>query len=520
MKFNLKYFAVILGTVFLAGCDGDFEELNKDPNSATADRFNPSYLFTTAQLYTARGDENATLYYASCFVQHFASLSNVGIFDHHGDKYVYHKGNNELLWKTTFNPSTGPAVLLEDVLQLSKDKPEFNNLVQMARIWKTIVYHRLTDMYGDIPYSEAGKGYYEQLYKPKYDAQRDIYYHMLSELEDATAKIDLSGNTFAQADIVYKGNLARWKKLGYSMMLRLGMRLSKVEPDVARTWVSKAFTGGVFTSNEDDLFVKFTDATGTNATLSNGQSMTITIGAAPGKIAATYFNYLKNTNDPRLKHTAAVYTNPFDQSTIITDPARQKGLPNGLDRITLPNDPSFDPSRPEQEHQYSGARRDVYGRLDGPRMLLTNAEVQLMLAEAVVRGWISGDAESYYKAGVAAGMKQLRTYSESANISDAEINAYLAANPFAADSEGRLELINTQYWIATFLNGYESFANVRRSGYPKLTPINYPDNETGGKFPGRLRYPEDEAVLNEDNYFAAVAIQGTDNFITKVWWDK
>ncbi|HYH56089.1 MAG TPA: SusD/RagB family nutrient-binding outer membrane lipoprotein, partial [Anseongella sp.] len=202
--------------------------------------------------------------------------------------------------------------------------------------------------------------------------------------------------------------------------------------------------------------------------------------------------------------------------------AIQKGLPNGLDWNSLENDPSYDPDQPGQEHQYSGINRSVYGKLDGERMFITHAEVLFMLAEAAVRGWIGGDAGQLYSEGVAAAMKNLQNYDPSAAISEAEISEYLGNHPFvgAGNSEEALEQINTQYWAATFLNGYEAFANVRRSGYPALTPVNYPDNETGGLFPGRLRYPEDEPVLNEEHYKEAVARQGADNFITRVWWDK
>lgn len=139
-----------------------------------------------------------------------------------------------------------------------------------------------------------------------------------------------------------------------------------------------------------------------------------------------------------------------------------------------------------------------------------------------MRNWISGDAAAYYQTGVHSAMKNLSIYDQSAIISDAEIDTYLANNPFVGtqDTEAALEQINTQYWAATFLNGYEAFSNVRRSGYPKLVPVNYPDNETGGLFPRRLRYPEDEAVLNTENYREAVSRQGTDNYITRLWWDK
>lgn len=511
------------GLLLLAACDKGFEVLNKDPNAVTGEKFNPAYLFTTGQYNTAKGDEGNSLNYAEPFVQHMASLSNVGIFDFQGDKYVYHKGNNEALWKATYNPVSGSSKLIEDVITLAKDKPQYHNLYQMARIWKTVVFHRLTDMYGDVPYFEANQGYYKQIYKPKYDSQKDIYASMLSELEDATAKLDAAQTVFAQPDIAYAGNIAKWKRFGYSMMLRLGMRMSRVDPAGAESWVKKAYAGGVFTSVDDNLFIKGTDKAGTQEVLTNGQSWTLSVsGRSPGKIAKTFFDYMKSHNDPRLKHTVAVYTDPTNVATKNTDPAVQKGMPNGLDRITLPTSPSYDPKTPGQEHQFSGVNRDVFAKLDGPRMLLTYGEVQLMLAEAAVRGWISGDAAQFYRNGVTGAMKTLAQYDASATIPDADITAYLTAFPFvgAADKEKAFEQINSEYWVATFLNGYESFANVRRSGYPKLVPVNYPDNETGGTYPRRLRYPDDEPVLNADNYNTSVARQGADNYKTHVWWDK
>lgn len=520
MKKILSLF-IASSMVFMSACDGDFEELNKDPNAATAEMFNPAYLFTSAQLFSSRGDNGASLHYAEPFVQHFSTLSDAGTFDFFGDKYVYNKGGSETLWKNTFNAGTGGTKLIEDVLTMSKDKPEISNLYNMARIWKAVIYHRLTDMYGDVPYTEANQGYYARNFKPKYDTQKDVYYSMLAELEDATGKLDASKGAVT-ADIIYNGDITKWKKFGYSMMLRLGMRLQKVEPTIAESWVKKALAGGVFASVDDNAFVRFPDKTGAQTALVNDESWTLSVsGPSPGKISATYFNFLKSKNDPRLKYTVAVYSNPAQAATKNTDPAIQKGMPNGFNLTTIKTDPSWDNSK--DQHQYSGVNRDVYAKLDGPRMLITYGEVQFMLAEAVVRGWITGDAATYYKNGVTGAMKNVAKYEATAVITDAEINSYLTANPFVgiADKEKAFEQINTQYWAACFLNGLEAFANVRRSGYPKLTPINYfLGNETDGTYPRRLRYPEDEPVLNTENYNAAVTRQGPDTFKTRVWWDK
>lgn len=527
MKSYIKYILGTTVTVMLAGCDNGFEQLNKNPVVATSEQFKPQYLFSTAQLRTFKGEESSSLYYATTFCQQMASLSDRGIFDFFGDKYVYHQSENDLLWNATFEGSIGPVKQLEAMFYMTNGaEEEYHNLIQMGRIWRTIVYHRLTDMYGDVPYSEAGKGATEKIYKPKYDMQKDIYYHMLSELEDATSKLDPSRNTFATADIAYKGDIQKWKKLGYSMMLRLGMRLSKVEPTVAKGWVEKASKGGTLAGNSDNLIIRGADATGANQNLTNGQSSMFRVGYVPGRISATFFNHLKNTGDPRLKYIPAIYTTWNNNATKNTDPAIQKGLPNGLNRITMEKDPSYNPAL-GNELQYSGINRDIFAKLDGPRMFLTYAESQLLLAEAVVRGWISGDAKSLYESGVAAAMKIYVEYDAGASITDTEIQNYLKANPFAGtgDTEKAFEQINTQYWVATFLNGYETYANVRRSGYPKLIPVNYgtaSDNDTGGQFPRRLRYPwQTEIALNKANYDAAVdRMGGKDDMVTRVWWDK
>lgn len=520
MKSYIKIAAIWLAVSGLVACDSEFEQLNKNPVNATPDQFRAEYLFTTAQLRTFAGDETSTLYYGSTISQHFASLSDRGIFDFFGDKYIYHESANDNLWNSTFDGINGASKLIADIFYMTEGKEEYHNLIQMNRIWRTIVFSRLTDMYGDVPYSEAGKGYYEQIFKPKYDSQKDIYYHMLAELEDAIAKLDPQKNSFPAADIAYKGDIQKWKKMGYSMMLRLGMRLTKVEPATAESWVKKAFAGGTLASNADNLMIRGVDPTGANLNLVNGQSQMFRVNYVPGKISASLFNFLKNASDPRLKYIPALYPDWRNNSSKNTDPALQKGLPNGLDRISMEGHPSFDPTK--NEHQYSGINRDLFAKLDAPRMFLTFAESQLLLAEAATRGWINADAKSLYENAVAGAMKIFTEFDAAATISDAEISSYLASNPFVGtnDAEKAIEQINTQYWVATFLNGHETYANLRRSGYPKLTPVSFADSDSFGKIPSRLRYPQSEMVYNKANYEAAVARQGADNFSTSLWWDK
>ena len=149
---------------------------------------------------------------------------------------------------------------------------------------------------------------------------------------------------------------------------------------------------------------------------------------------------------------------------------------------------------------------------------MTYAEVELLKAEAAQRGWHSGDAATHYANGIRAAMEYLSMYGAAADISGDAIDAYLAANPY--DPANGLKMINEQLWAAVLLNEYEAFANWRRTGYPELVPVNYPGNVTGGTIPRRLRYRENEAVANPENYNAVVAAQGPDEFTTRIWWDR
>jgi hypothetical protein len=150
----------------------------------------------------------------------------------------------------------------------------------------------------------------------------------------------------------------------------------------------------------------------------------------------------------------------------------------------------------------------------------TYAEVRLLKAEMAFRGWsVPGDAKTHYEAGVKAAMQMLSSiYPNAAAISDAEVAAYLALKPY--DASKGWEMISEQYWAATLLNEYEAFSNWRRTGFPTLTPTNDPGNVTGGTIPRRLIYPTGEESTNAENFAAAIARQGPNDFVTRVWWDK
>jgi hypothetical protein len=154
--------------------------------------------------------------------------------------------------------------------------------------------------------------------------------------------------------------------------------------------------------------------------------------------------------------------------------------------------------------------------------LVTYAQTQLLLAEAVVRGWADGNAADPYAGGIRAHMQQMALYDPASAIQESDITIYLGAHPLMAGSE--LEDINTQYWVASFLNGPEAFANFRRSGFPILAPNTYPDDAISGDFINRLTYPDFEMSVNTENIMEAIHRQAgpsatTDNLDMRVWWD-
>jgi len=514
---NRISFTTVAAALLLAGCTKNFDKLNTDPNSASASTYNPVYNLSRAQLeFTGNSDFSYEIWrvniiYAGMMVQHLANASWYA-----GDKYMQNDAWAASHFEVAYRDQVKYVV---DLMQLTKDKPLYHNLHQVGRIMRVLIAHRITDTYGDVPYSEAGLGYYNRIFTPKYDRQQDIYLSMLKELEEAAQSLDPAKDKPGDGDLIYKGGtnaIQQWKRLAYSLMLRLAMRMTKVDANTARTWAEKAAAGGVMQSNDDNAYV-IHDASGGRNTVNRNSNILSGEWNATNRgevyLSRTFVDFLKNNNDPRLQHMARV------RSTGSSNPADQVGLPNGYDQNGGATDVTNAPNFPGSINNYSTIRADVLLRLNGPTFLVTYAQTQLLLAEAAKRGWnVSGNAATYYNNGVRAAMKQLSQYNSDVTIPDAAIDAYLLARPYV-DANG-FEMINTQYWAASFLDWYETWANWRRSGFPVLTPVNYPGNATGGQIPRRMLYPSSESSANAANYQEAISRQGANTFTTRVWWDK
>ena len=522
MKRIYKFLVAFTAIAIMAGCTKKFEELNTDPTKAGPDSFNPNFLLTTTQIrYTGSADFSyetwrAQLIHFSTMMQHFSHLAGYWV----GDKYTLNVDYNAAYFQRAYDEQVKHVI---DLLELTRDKAEYSNLHQIGRIMRALIFHRITDIYGDVPYSEAGLGYYKRIFKPKYDLQQDIYADMLKELEDAASKLDPSKDK-PTGDLIYNGDIAKWKKFAFSLMMRLGMRLTKVDANTAKIWVEKAAAGGPLASNADNALIKH-DAGGGRPTVNRiSQVLNLPYEIPYIRWSKTFIDFLKNNNDPRLGVLAEIPPPAPNENTLGAagdqTPANQLGMPNGYDLQGGPTDISKAPGYPGTWYKYSRPINRFYAKEAGITMLMTYAEVELMLAEAKQRGWnVAGTAADHYNNGVKAAMTMLAQWDAAAVVTDAQANAYLTAHPYVPASG--LEMINTQYWVATVFNDYETFANWRRSGFPVLTPVNYPGNATGGTIPRRLIYPQGEASSNPDNYKAAVdRLGGTDKITLRVWWDK
>jgi hypothetical protein len=505
-------------------CTKSFEDLNTDKNKGSEGSVVPEYNFSRALLeYTGNSDYSyetwrVNIIYCSMMMQ---QLSNATWYA--GDKYLQNDG-----WASSYFERAYPDQIkyITDVIRTTKDNDYQSNLYNISRIAKVMIFHRLTDIYGDIPYSEAGLGYSDNKLTPKYDGQQAIYADMLKELEEAALALDAGKVIPGQGDLIYNRGgsanatvvLGNWKKLAYSLMLRLGMRLSKREEATAKIWVEKAYAGGLISSNSENAYILH-DATGGRTTVnrvSNILSGEWNAIKTPGEasLSKTFVDYLKNNNDPRLQYIAVV---PSSNSEA---PADQIGMPNGYDTngSNSPTDITKAPGYPGDLTNYSVLNKAVLLKLNGPTFLITYAQVELLLAEAAKRGWAVGDAATHYNNGVKAAMEQLAQYDASAVISSADIQLYLTSHPYV-DAEG-YDQINTQYWAACLLDWYEAWSNWRRSGYPELVPVNYVGNATGGQIPRRMLYPSSELASNPTNYQEAITRQGSNTLTTHVWWDK
>lgn len=547
---------IILSAALLAGIssscsDSYMEDLNTDKSKANS--IDPNAQLTTAELQTYGDLGMVEIYrnYLYAFTQQLMGCWNT---TNYGGRHTV--DNNEMgrIW-TSFYPKA--IKNLTDAIHRSAEDGNRKNINAILRIYRVYMMSVITDIYGDAPYSEAGQGYLKEIYNPKYDTQEDIYNDFFTELKDAASALD-AANDRITGDVIYNGDVAKWIKLANSLRLRYAMRISDVAPEKARKEFEDALAseGGVLTSGSDDALIKYMDIS-----FSFGQdSYTDYRGNAlsqllfgndpannPSYLCSTFFNQLYNTKDPRTFMIARFYydglmsqTSP-DNRTDLTDEITGKGIamnpcqpgafsydpwPQGYDSDMMKEIAKTNPSvETTMARETEPKLANNFLRGDNPGVVMTCAEVNLLLAEASLKKWnTGGTVEGFYSKGVRAAMDFLADNYGYDRISDNDFNVYITGNGIGHTEQQAKAAINTQAWILHFTNPAECWANVRRSGYPRLkSPAEYGFGQylTGGKdIPVRLCYPTLESSYNKPGYDEALKrMGGKDSWNTHVWWD-
>jgi outer membrane lipopolysaccharide assembly protein LptE/RlpB len=462
--------------VLLAGCGDSLEDVNKNPNEAI--NAQPEYLL--ANSIKSNADlilgSDASMETTTLFVQHWAKIQYTDV-----DKYTVSIANIQNIWTNLYSQG------LTDFATIIKIGEGTGNVNYqgVGLILKSWSFQLLTDLYGDIPYSQAVK--IDETLTPKYDAQKDVYIGLLADLKKATDLINTTGSPIG-GDLVYNGNLAKWKKFGNSLRLRIALRIADKDPQTAKTVIAElaADKSALISSNDDIAQLIYLSSPNQNPVSRDRETRD------DYRVSKSVIDKLQELKDPRL----AIYAN----KTVDTTPTGYIGVTNGL-----PAD-----SAAKLGFTKTSKLGDYFTAPSSPAVFLSYSEVLFNLAEAAERGFIADKPADLYKAAVTASLQQFK-------VSSTDITSYLAQPAVAYNAANYKKSIGDQKWLALFSQGLEAFTEWRRLDYPQLKPAYA--GVLAGKIPSRLTYPTGEQALNGANYKAAVASQGEDRLTTKLWFD-
>lgn len=536
---TMKKFILYIGmcvTLLLAACD-DLGDLNVDPTQSSPETFDPNYFLSSSQWQYLDGTMgyNGPTLFQSGWAQIWASTST-GAANYYSnmDKYVASGSTNDYMGRS-WNGCYWSATIANEILSLTAGKEQYTNLAAVAKIMQILNVQYVTDMYGDCPYTEAFQIKTTNETTPAYDKQNELYPLLLSELDAAIAKLDES-KPKPTADLIYKGDIGKWKRFGNSLMLRMAMRLVKVDAATAKTYAEKAATGGTMSAVSDDAYIVCDNSNGYR----NDYARDLITPADFYQVrwSKRMIDYLQDNNDPRLGAVAEVPQAGLTANQTVglagdNDPDNQIGLPNGYDLGGSTTDISNSPDYPGGTGsgadftaigRYSRPRTTVYGNLSGPVFIFTYAQSELLMAEALVRGFsVGGSAAAHYHNAVSAGVQSLTPFGAAATISATTAENFADNSPLdVSTTENSIKMINEQYWATSGLqlNFVDAWNNWKRTGYPELTAINYFGNFSSGQIPRRQPYPTSEGTINAASYQAAVArLTGGDKWNARVWWD-
>ncbi len=479
MKIKKYIIPALLSCVLVFSCTQDFEEINTNPNGPVAV---PAVL-----LIPALAEGTMDLLYStfnggdmgSCWAQHWAKVQ-------YNDEERYRTRDTQFdaIWNSLYSGTIQDGKIME-ALAIGESN---ENLQGIAIIMQVYSYSVLTDIFGDIPYTEAVRAK-DGINTPVYDTQESIYTSLLARLDEADALFGADGGPItATSDIIYAGSYAKWQMFGNALKFRMLMRMSN-RADFNRQAELQEIVDNraIFGSNADEAKLTYLAAAPNNNPV-NGSIIAGNRGEY--KVNSVLVDMLEDESDPRLSKMAQLNNGGI-----------YRGKPSGI--IDVPS--------ATWDYPNVSAIGTLYLAATAPAYLMSYSEQEFLIAEAAKRGLISGgdaEAETHFNNGVLASMS-------SNGVLTADADTYLLDHAYASGTA--LTQIHTEKWISLFGQGIEAWTEWRRTKIPALSPaIEGVINE----IPSRYQYPPTEQALNGVNYTAAVAAQGADLLTTKVWWMK
>lgn len=481
-KINIYLLLVTMMAIGFAGCKKDLDAINTNPNAPI--EVEPPLLLRQV-LYDYGDEMSYEGFVAGNLLGQYFTAIDFNLFDRHSLTEPQFGGNP---WPVLYTNLRDNQILLDQSRTNSADAVYEGP----ALILKAYLAAALTDIYGDVPYSEALQGK-SGIVTPAYDSQEAIYTGtdgILANLDAGIAAIEAyQGVQSLEGDILFQGDLASWITFAHSLKIKYLLRISDVYasgPELQAVYD----TGDYMLSNAQNAVFNFTDGQPNNFRMANLRDGDFNLFI----MSLTMDTILNGLDDPRRAVLFRPYANHSTGSMF-------KGLRNGPDASQT--------SISVADYSLSGTIfRDHTGDLDAN--FLTAWETRFALAEAAQRGLITANAQMLYEEGVRLAFDYWHT---------ALPNDYLTMGPAAFGMNGAdpIEQIVTQKWIANIINGYEGWIEWRRTGFPAFLPVQASLNN--GMIPVRMPYPTDEDALNHDNFVIATTANGN-SVNDPVWWNK
>ncbi|TVT40276.1 SusD/RagB family nutrient-binding outer membrane lipoprotein [Hymenobacter setariae] len=482
-RFAVAFFAAAtLGTV--SSCTKGFEELNINPNQNP--NVIPETLLAPALTDLVKRNMDRAMRITNELMQVHVTRDNTDEFH----RYVIRSAEADYMWNGWYTQLTDFRDMYNSAVAVKS--PTFMAIARICEVW---TFSLLTDTFGDVPYSEALQGRAGNL-QPKFDKQEDIYRDLFVKLEEANDLLKANTNLGAdqaQLDPLFQGNALKWRKFGNSLYLRLLMRVSNRTDAIApgnmspqaklRDMVNtRPADYPLIANNSESAIMRWS---GTAPYQSPFQTWRTADFVSSSSMSEFFINNLAEWNDPRLPKWATLAGGIY------------KGVQSGYVPGQIP--------APQSTYPAALMTEPLLGNI------LNYPEVQLLLAEAALRGWITGDAKAYYETGATNGITLWGLTPPTTFLSSPDVK-WEATSPTAT----KLDQIHLQKYYALFFTDFQQWFEYRRTGHPVL-PIG-PGVRNNGQMPARINYPVYVQSLNQVNYQAAVADQGADDINTKVWW--